>query len=140
MAVFGTRGRGYSADVSARGKRSLMQVEPARLVELAGSSERILDAMRHDWADAGDELAGACAALGDAAGTADLAASYADALAGADAVLTSLADALELGVAGLVDAARDALHADDVVAAELGRATHLLGEGPSGPPPRPGGR
>jgi hypothetical protein len=140
MAVFGTRGRGYPADVSARGKRSLMQVEPARLVELAGSSERILDAMRHDWADAGDELAGACAALGDAAGTADLAASYADALAGADAVLTSLAGALELGVAGLVDAARDALHADDVVAAELGRATHLLGEGPSGPPPRPGGR
>jgi hypothetical protein len=139
MAVFGTRGRGYSADVSARGKRSLMQVEPARLVELAGSSERILDAMRHDWADAVDELAGACAALGDAAGTADLAASYADALADADAVLTSLAGALELGVAGLVDAARDALHADDVVAAELGRATHLLGEGPSGPPPRPGG-
>ena len=46
--------------------------------------------------------------------------------------LTSLAGALELGVAGLVDAARDALRADDTVAAELDRATHLLGEGPFG--------
>jgi hypothetical protein len=117
-----------------------MQVEPARLVELAGSSERILDAMRHDWADAADELAGACEALGDAAGTAGLAASYADALADADAVLTSLAGALEIGVAGLVDAARDALRADDVVAAELGRATHRLGEYPSGTRPGTGGR
>ncbi|WP_416954563.1 hypothetical protein ACNKF0_20060 [Nocardioides sp. T5] len=126
--------------MSASGKRSLMQVEPARLVELAGSSERILDAMRHDWADALGELAGACAALGDAAGAVDLAASYADALADADAVLTSLAGALELGVEGLVDAARDALRADDVVAAELDRATHLLGQGPFGILPGPGGR
>lgn len=140
MAVFGCRRRGYPAEVSAIGKRSLMQVEPARLVELAGVSERILDAMRHDWADAVDELAGACEDLGDAAGTANLATSYADALADADAVLTSLAGALELGVAGLVDAARDALRADDVVAAELGRTTHLLGEGPSGVRPGPGAR
>ena len=117
-----------------------MQVEPARLVELAGSSERILDAMRRDWADAVDELAGACAALGDAAGTANLSASYADALADADEVLTSLAAALELGVAGLVDAARDALHADDAVAAELDRATHLLGGRSFGSMPGPGGR
>jgi hypothetical protein len=117
-----------------------MQVEPARLVELAGSSERILDAMRRDWADAVDELAGACAALGDASGTVNLAASYADALSDADEVMTSLAGALELGVAGLVDAARDALRADDVVAAELDRATHLLGGGPSGILPGPGGR
>ena len=112
--VFGSRRRGYSAEVSASGKRSLMQVEPARLVELAGSSERVLDAMRQDWADAVDELAEACVALGDATGTANLAASYADALADADEVLTSLAGALELGVAGLVDAARDALRADDI--------------------------
>jgi len=117
-----------------------MQVEPARLVELAGSSERILDAMRHDWSDAVDELAGACVALGDAAGTANLAASYADALADADEVLTSLAGALELGVTALLDAARDALRADDAVAAELDRATHLLGEGPSAILPGPGGR
>lgn len=116
-----------------------MQVEPARLVELAGSSERILDAMRQDWGDAVDELAGACAALGDAAGTANLAASYADALADAEEVLASLAGALELGVAGLVDAARDAMHADDTVAAELIRATHLLGERPFGIMPGPGG-
>ena len=67
-----------------------MQVEPARLVELAGSSERVLDAMRQDWADAVEELAQACAALGDATGTANLAASYSDALADADEVLTSL--------------------------------------------------
>ena len=138
--VFGSRRRGYSAEVSASGKRSLMQVEPARLVELAGSSERVLDAMRQDWADALDELAEACVALGDAAGTANLAASYADALADADEVLTSLAGALELGVAGLVDAARDALRADDSVAAELDRATYLLGEGPFGTMPGPGGR
>ena len=76
-------------------------------------------------------------ALGDATGTANLAASYADALADADEVLTSLAGALELGVAGLVDAARDALRADDTVAAELDRATHLLGEGPFGIMPGP---
>ena len=117
-----------------------MQVEPARLVELAASSECVLDAMRRDWADALDELAGACVALGDAAGTTNLSASYADALADADEVLTSLAGALELGVTGLVDAARDALHADDTVAAELVRATHLLGEGPFGTMPGPGGR
>ena len=134
--VFGSRRWGYSAEVSAGGKRSLMQVEPARLVELAGSSERVLDAMRQDWADALDELAEACAALGDAAGTANLAASYADALADADEVLTSLAGALELGV----DEPGDALRADDTVAAELDRATHLLGEGPFGIMPGPGGR
>jgi hypothetical protein len=117
-----------------------MQVEPARLVELAASSERVLDAMRQDWADAVDELAGGCVALGDAAGTTNLSASYADALADADEVLTSLAGALELGVAGLLDTARDALGADDAVAAELDRATHLLGEVPAGIMPGPGGR
>ena len=117
-----------------------MQVEPARLVELAGSSERILDAMRHDWSDAVDELAGACVALGDAAGTANLAASYADALADAGEVLTSLADALQLGIAGLVDAAQDAVRADDTVAAELDRASRALGEGPFGSTPGCGGR
>jgi len=117
-----------------------MQVEPTRLVELAGSSERVLDAMRQDWADAVDELAEACVALGDATGTANLAASYVDALADADEVLTSLVGALELGVAGLVDAARDALRADDSVAAELDRATYLLGAGPLGTMPGPGGR
>jgi hypothetical protein len=117
-----------------------MQVEPARLVELAGSSERILDAMRQEWVDAVDELGQACTALGDAAGIANLAASYADALADADEVLTSLAGALELGVAGLVDAAHDALRADDAVAAELERATALVGEGHVETLPGPGGR
>jgi len=117
-----------------------MQVEPARLVELAGSSERTLDAMRHDWAVALPELSGACAALGDATGIATLAASYADALADADEVLASLSTALEVGVAGLVDAARDASRADDGVAAELERAAQLLGEGPFGLMPGPGGR
>ena len=138
--MFGPRGRGYPAGVSAHGKRSLMQVEPARLVELAGSSERVLDAMRHEWDDAVAELGQACAALGDAAGTADLAASYADALADADEVLASLAGALEVGVAGLVDAARDALRADDAVAGELERCAHVLVEGASRTAPGPGGR
>ena len=126
--------------MSAHGKRSLMQVEPTRLVELAGWSERVLDAMRHEWADAVDELGQACAGLGDATGTADLAASYADALADADEVLASLAGALELGVAGLVDAARDALRADDAVAVELERRLHVQVEGLSRTAPGPGGR
>jgi hypothetical protein len=117
-----------------------MQVEPTRLVELAGSSERVLDAMRHEWDDAVEELGQACVALGDAAGTANLAASYADALADADAVLVSLVGALGLGVAGLVDAARDALLADDAAAAELERCAHVLVEGWSRTVPGPGGR
>ena len=117
-----------------------MQVEPTRLVELAGSSQCVLDAMRHEWADAVDVLGQACAALGDAAGTANLAASYADALADADEVLASLAGALELGVVGLIDAARDALRADDAVAAELDRSAHVLVEGASRPSSGPAGR
>ena len=121
--------RGYPAEVSESGKRSLMQVEPdqagrAGRARPSASSTR----WRQDWADAVDELAEACAALGDATGTANVAASYADALADAGEVVTALAEALELGVAGLVDAAQDAVRADDTVAAELDRAAHQLGE------------
>jgi ABC-type transporter Mla subunit MlaD len=138
--VFGPGAYGYPAEVGAHAKRSLMQVEPARLVELAASSEHVLDAMRHDWAHALDELSGACDALGDAAGTVNLSASYADALADAAEVVTSLVDALELGVAGLVDAVQDAVRADDAVAAELDRTSRALDEGPFGPTPGCGGR
>jgi hypothetical protein len=117
-----------------------MQVEPAKLVELAASSETVLGAMRQDWANALEDLTDACAGLGDATGTANLASSYADSLADAGEVVTALADALDLGIAGLVDAAQDAVRADDAVAAELDRASHLLGEDPIGIMPGPGGR
>ena len=90
--VFGPRVRGYPAEVSGSGKRSLMQVEPTRLVELAASSERILAAMLQDWASAVDDLSEACAALGDATGTLNVAASYADSLADADEVVAALAE------------------------------------------------
>ena len=117
-----------------------MQVEPARLVELAAASESVLAAMRQDWAVAVDDLAGACRSLGDATGTLNLSSSYADSLADAGEVVAALAEALGLGIAGLVDAARDAVRADDAVAAELDRAAHHLDEGPVGPLPAPGGR
>ena len=138
--MFGPRACGYPADVGGNAKRSLMQVEPARLVELAASSEHVLDAMRSDWSLALDELSGACGALGDNPGTVNLSSSYADALADAGEVVTSLADALEMGIAGLVDAAQDAVRADDTVAAELDRASRALGEGPFGSTPGCGGR
>jgi hypothetical protein len=117
-----------------------MQVEPARLVELAASSESVLGAMRQDWAVALADVTDACASLGDAAGTANVASSYADALGDAGEVVSALAGALGLGISGLVDAAQDAVRADDTVAAELDRAAHLLGEGPFGVMPGPGGR
>ncbi|GAB3017856.1 hypothetical protein GCM10011376_01600 [Nocardioides flavus (ex Wang et al. 2016)] len=117
-----------------------MQVEPARLVELAASSEHVLEAMRHDWGLALDELAGACVALGDNPGTVNLSASYADALADADEVVSSLVDALAMGIAGLVDAAQDAVRADDAVAAELDRTSRSLDGGPFGSVPGCGGR
>jgi hypothetical protein len=138
--VFGPRTWGYPAEVGGHAKRSLMQVEPARLVELAASSEHVLDAMRNDWAAALDELSGACGTLGDNPGTVNLSASYADALADAGEVVTSLAGALEMGIAGLVGAAQDAVRADDTVAAELGRTSRALGEGPFGSTPGCGGR
>ena len=116
-----------------------MPVEPTRLVELAASSEAILSAMAQDWQAAVDELGGACAGLGDAAGARDVAASYADSLADAGDVVSGLASALGLGISGLVDAAQDAVRADDTVAAELDRASHLLGEAPGVVPGR-GGR
>lgn len=117
-----------------------MQVEPARLVELAATSEGVLTAMRQDWAGAVEDLAGACRLLGDANGTLDVSSSYADSLADAGEVVAALAEALGLGIAGLVDAARDAVRADDAVAAELERAAHHLAEEPFGPLPAPGGR
>ena len=71
-----------------------MQVDPTRLVELAASSESILTAMAHDWQAAADDLAEACAGLGDATGTPNVAASYADSLADAGEVVTALTQAL----------------------------------------------
>lgn len=138
--MFGSRTRGYPAKVSGSGKRSLMQVEPAKLVELAASSETILTSMRQDWATALADLSEACAGLGDATGTANVAASYADSLADAGEVVAALSGALGLGISGLLDAAHDAVRADDTVAAELDRAAHLLDEPQIGIMPGPGGR
>jgi ABC-type transporter Mla subunit MlaD len=126
--------------VSEGGKRALMQVDPTRLVELAASSEGILDEMAQDWQAAVDDLAMACAGLGDAAGTLNVAASYADSLADAGEVVTALAQALGVGIAGLVDAAQDAVRADDTVAGELARATHQLEGDGFGTLPGRGGR
>ncbi len=117
-----------------------MQVEPTRLVELAEASEGILASMVHDWSSALDDLAGACQSLGDATGATNVQSSYADSLADAGEVVAGLAEALGLGIAGLVDAAHDALRADDVVAGELDRTTHQLGDGGFGRTPGRGGR
>jgi ABC-type transporter Mla subunit MlaD len=117
-----------------------MQVDPTRLVELAASSEAILAAMAQDWSDALDDLAGACATLGDAAGTRNVAASYADSLADAGEVVAALTQALALGVEGLLDAAHDAVSTDDTVASELDRAAHRMADGGFGRMPGRGGR
>ncbi|MBL0747040.1 hypothetical protein [Nocardioides baculatus] len=116
-----------------------MQVDPTRLVELAATSEGILGAMVKDWQAAVEELDQACVGLGDATGTLNIAASYADSLADAGEVVTALVQALDLGITGLVDAAQDAVRADDTVAAELARTNHLLAEG-LGPTRGCGGR
>ena len=120
--MFGPDVRGYPAEVSDGGKRALMQVDPTRLVELAASSEGILAEMAHDWRAAAADLAHACAGLGDATGTSNVASSYADSLADAGEVVSALAQALGVGITGLVDAAQDAARADDTVAGELTRA------------------
>jgi len=104
-----------------------MQVDPAQLVELAVRSKTILSAMVDDWTRAQVELADACASLGDAVGTTGMTASYAETLAEAAAVVAALTYALDLGVTGLVDAAHDAVGADDTVASELGRAATSIG-------------
>jgi hypothetical protein len=96
--------------------------------------------MVQDWATALDDLSGACRALGDAAGTMNVSSSYADSLTDAGEVVAALAEALGLGISGLVDAAHDAVRADDAVAAELGRATQHLGDGGFGRMPGTGGR
>lgn len=117
-----------------------MQVEPTKLVELAESSESTLAAMQQDWALAVDQLASACAELGDADGMRNVAASYADSLTDAGETLAALSEALGLGVAGLIDAARDAVRADDTVAGELDRAASQIGASEMGRMPSPGGR
>lgn len=117
-----------------------MQVEPTRLVELAASSESILVTMQRDWAAALDDLSAACSALGDATGALNVSSSYADALTDADEVVSGLTEALRLGVAGLVDAAHDALRADDTVATELDRTTRHLYDDGSGRTPGRWGR
>ncbi|MCF6376169.1 hypothetical protein L2K70_00955 [Nocardioides KLBMP 9356] len=126
--------------MSEGGKRALMQVDPARLVDLAASCEVILAEMAQDWRAVVGELGEACAALGDATGTLNVAASYADALADADEVVSSLTQALGLGVTGLVDAAQDAARADDTVAAELQRTAHQVADEGFGTMPGRGGR
>jgi len=117
-----------------------MQVEPTRLVELAASSESTLAAMKQDWADALDELTAACATLGDATGTLNVSSSYADSLADAAEVVTAIAEALGLGVAGLVEAAQDAVRADDGVASGLHWVAHQVATAPGAPLPGTGGR
>jgi hypothetical protein len=96
-----------------------MQVDPARLVELAATSERVLAGLCADWAAARDEVAPACADLGDATGMRELATAYDAALVDADEAVTALAEALGIGVAGLLAAAQDAIAADDTAAAAL---------------------
>ena len=117
-----------------------MQVDPTRLVELAASSEGILAEMAHDWQAAVDDLAEACAGLGDATGTLNVATAYADSLADAGEVVTALAQALGVGIAGLVDAAHDAASADDTVAGELTRAATQIERDGFGTMPGRGGR
>ena len=109
-----------------------MQVDPTRLVELAASSENSLTAMALDWQAAAEDLAEACAGLGDATGMQNVAASYADSLADAGEVVTALAQAHGVGITGLVDAAQDAVRADDTVAAELARTAHQIAGQTSG--------
>ena len=118
-----------------------MQVEPTRLVELAGTSESVLRSMAQDWSTALPDLAAACEGLGDAAGALAVSSSYADSLADAGEVVAALVQTLGLGVAGLVDAAQDAVRADDAVAAELERAAHHVAlDGFDGAPRGPRGR
>jgi ABC-type transporter Mla subunit MlaD len=140
-AVFGPCAHGYPAKVSGSGERALMQVEPTRLVELAAAAESTLSAMKKDWADAIEELSSACTTLGDAKGTTNVAASYADSLADASEVVTAIAQTLGVGISGLIEAAQDAVRADDTVASELDWAAHHLATGPLGAPiPGKGGR
>lgn len=111
-----------------------MQVDPAKLLELAESSERVLAEMQQDWAGAAEELASACDALGDASGVGNLASSYADSLADAGDTLVALSEAFGLGISGLVAAAQDAVRTDDTVAFELCRAAHqFTTDTPGGP-------
>lgn len=117
-----------------------MQVEPAKLVELAASSQSTLTAMAQDWESALEDLSGACRALGDATGMTNVSSSYADSLSDAAAVVGALVEALDLGVSGLVEAAHDAVRTDDTVAGELERAAHQLSHGGFGRPPGLGGR
>ena len=87
-----------------------------------------------------DDLADACAVLGDAAGTRNVASSYVDSLTEAGEVVAALTQALALGVDGLLDAAHDAVSADDTAASELDHAAHRIGDGGFGRLPGHGGR
>lgn len=117
-----------------------MQVEPARLVELATSCERTLDAMLDDWSSAVDDLSVACDGLGDTVGALNVRSAYAGSLTDADQVVAALANTLGLGIAGVVAAARDAVRADDAAASELTRTSQVLGGGGIAPTPGRGGR
>lgn len=117
-----------------------MQVEPSRLVELAATSESLLDAMVADWTAAVADLSAACVTIGDNPGTENVAAAYADALGDAGEVVSALAGSLRLGVEALVGAAHDAIGADDTAADELRRVSQQVGGQEFGRMPGRGGR
>ena len=113
---------GYRDTVSATRPHRSMRVDPHRVVELASRCDEAVQRLTGEWVGVRDELRAACDLLGDAAGAASVATAYAETVASADEVVLALARALEGGVAGLIDAARDVSQADDTVAAEIDRA------------------
>jgi uncharacterized protein YukE len=99
-----------------------MRVDPQRVVELAGRCDEAVQRIVVQWSEVGEELRAACDRLGDCTGASSVASAYADTLTAADEVVVALAQALEGGVAALIDSARDVTEADDTVALEIGRA------------------
>lgn len=98
-----------------------MRVDPARLVELARASEEACADLDADWQDAIDSRSRACQGLGNAAAAPTVVQSYGAALGAADEALGSLVRALAAGADAVLDAARDATTADEVVAGHLRR-------------------
>jgi hypothetical protein len=104
-----------------------MRVDPERVVELAGRCDDAVRRLTGEWRDVRDDLVVACDQLGDAAGATSVASAYVETLASADEVVTALARALEGGIAGLIDAARDVSQADETVSQEIDRAAGSQG-------------
>lgn len=98
-----------------------MRVDPARLVELARSSADACADLDADWQDAIDSLSRACQGLGNAAASPTVVQSYGAVLGAADEAVGSLVRALAAGVEAVLDTARDATTADEVVAGHLHR-------------------